>query len=381
MLHQVAPDRMRDLIPLATGLGDQGMAQAILAGTRPGIAMVDSMESPSCLFLLAPEGAFAWSYLAGDPSNVSFHQALNEWLFGSYGPEQKIAFTFLVCDAAEWAASLARVLDPRSVIPDRRLHYECVVPPASDWRNQVPSSYEIRALDRQLLHSDVTMHEKVNTWLQYNFGSEEQFLKDAFGAVAVHEERVVAWCLPDSVSRQRADIGVETESEHQQRGLAALCTCSVLEQAFDRGIEIVGWHCHHINLPSNKTAQKAGFDLQYEYPAYAIQFDPEHHRKLADVIGAEFIEQADAALAREDYVEAHMLFSRLLGFHQPVAATTFLNASRAAAMTECAEDAFRWLTLGHALEEGFNAQQLDVEEFRSLHSDPRWREMTDLLLS
>jgi len=377
MLHQVPTDKTRDLIPLAAGLADQGMAQALLEGTRPGIAMVDSVESPSSLFLLAPEGAFAWSYLAGDPSNASFHEAVNEWLFESYGPEHGIAFTFLVCDKTEWETALAKILEPRTVIPDRRLHYACAVPPVSDWRKQVPGGYEIRALDRELLHSDVVLHEKVTAWLKSNFGSEAKFLERAFGAVAVHQGEVAAWCLPDSVGNQRTDIGVETTSEHQQRGLATFCTCLVLEQAFDRGIETVGWHCHQINLPSNKTAQKTGFKLQYEYPAYAIQFDPEQHQKLADVIGVEFIEQAEAALAREDYVEAHMLFSRLLGFHQPVAATTFLNAARSAAMAKCSEDAFRWLTSGPALEEGFSSQLLDAKEFRSLHSDPRWQAITD----
>jgi len=372
MLRQVPTHSMPALLPLATKLKDQRMAQAVLAGTRPGIALTDSMKSPTCLFILAQEGAFAWTYLAGNAHVPKYHQALNRWLFESYGPKHGIAFTFLVCDGPEWQCSLPAILSPRAVVPDRRLYYECTAPPQAGWRDLVPTGYEIRELDRTLLQSDIAMHEKVSQWMAHNFGSQEKFLERAFGAVAVHDEHVVAWCLPDSVGLSRADIGVETEAEHQRRGLAHACTCLFLEMAFAEGLSAIGWHCHVINVPSNRTAVKAGFALMYEYPAYALQFDPEKQEELAQVIGVEFAEQALAMLDNQDYAGAHTLYRRLSGFHSSQDPSVLVNAARAAAGCGHVEEAFQRLAEARQICSAIDAALLAAPEFAPLREDVRW---------
>ena len=315
---------------LSMGLRDQGMALSVLSGVRPGVVVVNSVPAPTSLFIGAPEGGFAWGYLAGNPQDDRFRHELSEWLFAERGLGPNVAFSFLACDSVEWEDALAEILAPRAVIPDRRLHYECTTRPRG-WRESVPNGYEIEDLHRAFLASDVEIHPKVSEWMESNFGSVEGFLERGVGTVAVHEGNVVSWILADSLVDGLCDIGGETEEAHRRKGLAYAATCRTVEVALDRDVERVGWHCHAINLPSIRTAGKAGFELRYEYAVYLVQFDPENHEKLARIVAGEYAEAVGAALERKAYAEADALSTRMLGFVKEPEADVAYAAARAAA--------------------------------------------------
>lgn len=360
--------------PLASGLRDQSMALAVLEGTRPGIVLANDDVNPSALFIAAPEGGFVWTYLAGDPSDAAFRQDLHRWWFEDHGLGRDAAFSFLVCSDSTWEPALAAILRPRAVIPDRRLLYTCIERPKS-WRSAIPVGYSIRSIDHDLLNSDLKIPEKVSQWIDHNFGSRASFLDHGFGAVAVHNRQVIAWCLADSVVGDRSDIGVETDVAHQQKGLAYCTTCMTLEQAFDRGFKQIGWHCHLVNAPSVKTAEKVGFILQREYRAYAVHFDVEEHVNIANVIGVEFVSQATQALERGDCQESHDLLERMFRFCAPQKAAAYLLAARAAA--GCDESDIAFEKLADAVARGWSpsTDASAYPELSRLQSDPRWLDL------
>ena len=285
-MHELTHSEYPLVISLAEGLKDQRMAQAILAGTRPGVVLANSKTEPVSLFIVAPEGKLAWTYLAGDPNDDAFNKAIRDWFIDVYCPEEGIAFAFLAVDSNDWDPSVVSILTPREPIRDRRLHYTNP-PQPGEWRGSIPEGYEIRRLDRETLSTGIQMHEKVLEWLDNNFGSQEAFLGNGLGAIAIHKGEVVAWCLADSVVGNQADIGVETEEAHQRKGLAYATTCLVLEIALERGIHHLGWHCHAINIPSVKTAVKAGFEIQSEYVLYAMYIDIAKHSQLVEIVAKE----------------------------------------------------------------------------------------------
>lgn len=355
----------------SVGLRDQGMALSVLSGVRPGVVVVNDATAPTSLFVGAPEGGFAWGYLAGDPQDDWFRRELRVWLFAERGLGQNVVFSFLACDSIAWEDALAEILAPRAVIPDRRLHYECTTRPG-DWREAVPDGYEIEDLDQAFLASNVEVHPKVSEWMEANFGSVDGFLRHGVGAVGVHEGRVVSWILADSLVDGLCDIGGETEEAHQRKGLAHAATCRTVELALDRGVERVGWHCHVINLPSIRTAEKAGFELRYEYAVYPVQFDPEGHEKLVRIVAGEYAEAAGEALERKAYGEADALFTRMLGFVGGPEADVAIGAARAAAGVGDPDRAFEFLD--HAIRVGWNraGQTRTRPEFESLQQDARW---------
>ena len=359
---------------LVSELQDQSMALAVLDGTRPGIVLANSKVDPAAVFIAALEGSFAWTYLAGCTDDSTFNQDLNRWLFDEHSLGSDVAFSFLVCDNASWALALAAILRPRAVIPDRRLLYTCIQRP-EPWHSAIPAGYSISSLDQDLFDSDVEIPEKVSQWFDHNFGSRAAFLSRGFGAAAVHDDQVVAWSFADSVVGDRADIGVETDEAHQRKGLAYCTTCLTLEQAFDRGLRQIGWHCHLINVPSVKTAEKAGFQLQREYPAYAVHFDVEKHAGLANVIGGEIIGQATAALEAGSYQEAHSLFDRAFGFSINDEPDVHLLAACAAAGCNELDIAFARLASAVALGWSPPTDGSAYPELARLQSDPRWLDL------
>ena len=363
---------------LSSGLQDQGMALSVLAGIRPGVVAVNDDQAPTALFIGAPEGGFAWTYLAGGRSDRTFREELSAWLFEEHGLGSDVAFSFLACESADWEKALPGILAPRTVIPDRRLHYECTTRP-EDWRSVVPSGYRIEDIDQVLLDSDVEMHPLVSQWMTANFGSVEGFLQHGIGAVAVHEGKIVGWILADSFVEALSDIGGEIEEAHRQKGLAYTATCRTLELALDRGAERVGWHCHAINVPSVKTAETAGFELKYAYTVYPIQFDPEKHEKLVAIVAGEYVEAGNAAIASGDYASADEAFAKMLHLTPEVAPDVFHSAARAAAGAGEANRAFELLS--KAVESGWcDATQTTTQpEFVSLHQDPRWPALVDQL--
>ena len=360
-------------VNLLEGLSIHGMALSVLAGIRPGAVLTDDPDTPGAIFVAAPEGTFAWLYLAGDPTSPAFLSAIRQWVFDESGLGDDVGFAFLACDSEAWREHVPSLIEPRLMIPDRRLHYICTNPPSHP--RTCADEYTIQPLDRELLASKIQIPQAISRWLDANFGSQEGFLDHGFGAVAIHQGAAVAWCLTDSVGKTSCDIGVETEDPHRKRGLASALTSMVLNDAFSRGLQQVGWHCHAINIPSVRTAERAGFSLAREYELYPIHFDVEKHRRLVSVVAAEFAEDARAALDRGDAASANQLCTDALAFVAEDDAELLVLAARAAAACGEADRA-----LGHvkrAVASGWTAPQPGEgpAEFGGLMQDPRWQQL------
>ena len=375
-MHRLDSSDFPHVASLAQDLRDQGMAQAVLAGTRPGIVVTDDATAPTATLIAAPEGGFAWIYLAGNPDRRSFREELNAWLFEEHGLGDEVVFAFFACDDRAWETALAEVLAPRVVIPDRRLHYECSEPPTAP-PTGVPESYAIVPVDQAFLDSDTPVREEITKWMSANFGSREGFLEHGLGSVALHENRIVAWSLADSLVNGLCDIGIETDEEHRRRGLGAAVTRRTIDLAFERGATRVGWHCHAINVPSRRTAERAGFEFRYEYSVYPVQFDPEKHVQLVPIIAGELVEAGNAALERGEASEADRLFGLLLGFATDLEADVLHSAARAAAGSGAVDRAYELLDA--AVDRGWRSATHTEgrTEFESLREDPRWETLLE----
>jgi RimJ/RimL family protein N-acetyltransferase len=98
--------------------------------------------------------------------------------------------------------------------------------------------------------------------------SVEDFLQRSFGVCLLYDETIVGFCLSEYNCAGRCEVGVWTAESHRQRGLGKLMSLALVEQALQRGLSEVGWHCWADNLPSAALALSAGFVLQREYPVY-----------------------------------------------------------------------------------------------------------------
>jgi GNAT superfamily N-acetyltransferase len=228
--------------------------RAVIAGSSPGAVYVDHPEQPSAAWVSSAEGC----YLAGDPENATFVNALRDMLAVTFLAEPG-SDLYLTVDSPRWERQLAFIVPHRSLFREHRRHYTCRSV-LLDWRARLPDGYTMRHIDAQLL-AEPGLHipEHIQSWMAANWGSPAAFLANGLGACTLHGDQIVAWSLADCIAGDHCEIGIHTAPAYRRRGLASLTAAAMVEQCLAHGIVAVGWHCGEENTGSWKTAEKVGF--------------------------------------------------------------------------------------------------------------------------
>ena len=127
-----------------------------------------------------------------------------------------------------------------------------------DWRESVPDGYRVAAVDADFLGSGKKNVREVLGWVEGNWLSQSDFLSNCFGFCIIHGEAIVTSCLPDCVSGERCEIGINTEVGYRRRGLAALTVAATVSYCLDNGVGSIGWRCLANNSDSRRTDKKVG---------------------------------------------------------------------------------------------------------------------------
>jgi RimJ/RimL family protein N-acetyltransferase len=110
-------------------------------------------------------------------------------------------------------------------------------------------------------------------WMKGNWGSVENFLARGFGFCTLHGSRIVSWSVADCVSGDQCEIGIQTEPDYRQRGLAAITVAACVQHALTHGFAAVGWHCNTDNEGSQRTALRVGFVKERDYVLHEVAND------------------------------------------------------------------------------------------------------------
>jgi RimJ/RimL family protein N-acetyltransferase len=95
--------------------------------------------------------------------------------------------------------------------------------------------------------------------------SVEAFLASSFGVCLDRGEEIVGWCLSEYDQPSRCEVGIEVREPYRRQGLGTLLATALVERAWAKGIEHIGWHCWARNVASGATARSAGFELVRNY--------------------------------------------------------------------------------------------------------------------
>lgn len=262
MLAEIHPPDAADAAPLLAGLGHQLSVAAVLAGTMPGVVLVDDAVKPNSVFVSSPEGIF----IGGD-STEAFAADVRERLAATYVLERDgdLVVSF---DHDGWDRLAAAIVPELAMFRVRRRHY-LLRTDQPRRRPSPPPEVRIVPISAALLRHP-RLPDHVRSWIDGNWGGEKVFLARGFGVAAVQDERIVSWSVADCVLADHAEIGIHTVPEYRRRGLATQVTAAAVRDAFDRGLTQVGWHCNEDNPGSYRTAEAVGFTLhrRYDYVAY-----------------------------------------------------------------------------------------------------------------
>lgn len=271
MLHEIAKENYGKARPLFEGLSFQPFCMAVLAGIQPGRVFADDPEQPRTAFVNMKK---VWCFLAGEPGNDAFNQALNQAILEKRAIDQDTPAMLFTCHSGDWGGQLAAVTVPHQPVPVRRRHYTCHKL-AYDWRARVPEGFFVHRLNETLLNRPglKAPEEVVEIVEEWRAITDERF--DDFGFVAIHDAsaEVVSWTTVDCIVDGVGDAGLFTAEAYRRRGLATVTTAAAVDHGLSNGLSAVSWTCAEDNVGSIRTAEKLGFERGDDYTMYYIALD------------------------------------------------------------------------------------------------------------
>ncbi len=249
--------------PLLKGLMEYNLhINAILEGTSKGQIFVDNLDNPQSVHVLTPIGTH---YLAGYRDNKNFNKELHQKI-----PDDR--FFVLWYSPDNWESKFNVLLKKRFARKATRLYYKFKEPKIRDWKEEIPSNYHLKFLNREFIEQTKLKNiDAIREWISTEWTSFNHFFEEGFGFGLVNEEKdvIVSWSLTDYVSKEHCcEIGVTTDRNYRKKGFGILTVSATVEFCLSNGFTEIGWHCWDSNLGSITIAEKVGFELERRYFVY-----------------------------------------------------------------------------------------------------------------
>lgn len=261
--------------PLLAGLAEMHLnVTAVLNGDCPGQVYVDSPDAPRAAVLVSGDGY----YLAGEPHNLAFNNALNAFL-------PRDSYFVLFCDLEQWRPALDTILQHTYAVRAGRRYYtlrQLLVP---DWTDRLPEGFTMQPVDAALLARGLQHGDAVLEAVQCTWHTVDRFSQRGFGFCLVHGDDIASWSLCDFASGSHCEMGINTAWDYRRRGLGTLTAAATAAQAAARGFTTVGWHCWGNNAGSVGVAENVGFVQVTSYDVWINHWAAEN---VSDMTQDEF---------------------------------------------------------------------------------------------
>ena len=231
------------------------LVHAVLEGNSPGRVFVDRSQSPSSAYVIL-DGAF--HYMAGDPSNREFNDAMIASLFDEVlsGPEAQELVLFAFNDA--WRQELDALLGPHGAKRIRRKTFafnSLTFQAHAGWRDRLPEGGCVRRIDEELAAEDSDYASLVDPRTK------------RFGVCVIVDDVIASVCTAVAVGAGEVEIDIHTSETYRRHGHALRAACAFIEQAQARGLR-PNWSCWPEREASCALARKLGFVDGLDVPAH-----------------------------------------------------------------------------------------------------------------
>lgn len=252
-----------DLIEMFSYTPTQYMLKAMMAGTAPHACYIDREEAPCVCLILEGHCLF----VGGDAHSPAADKAMDHLAHALLSPSlrKELEAIRIVFPNEAWKQKLLRALPGDTVNEYPR----CVLshPAAASAACENPPHIQPITAGMAALDNFAMIREEVESTL----GSVEKFLAEGFGSALVLENRVCGFCTAEYISPGLCAAGIAVEEAHRRKGYAAQMADAFLPQSAGRGLAVY-WDCWKNNIPSYKTAERAGFGKVSDYPVLLVVF-------------------------------------------------------------------------------------------------------------
>jgi RimJ/RimL family protein N-acetyltransferase len=255
------------LRPIFGGLRYNLVVDSVIEGNTPAWVIVDTVERPQTALMWNRQDALL---LAGYPQKTKVKAALGVQIAEYIIPDAQrrcIPQLSLHYSPSAWEGQIGTILQGRRFERAYRRFYRWGSLKVA-WRQRVPSGYELRRIDRELLaDAGLTNVEQVVGWVRSFWRSEREFVEKGFGYCLLGEGEVMSWCLSVYRSGRAFELGLATVPTSRNRGFATLTAAACVAHCVERGYT-PHWHCWEDNLASIAVADKVGFEQPERYSVY-----------------------------------------------------------------------------------------------------------------
>ncbi|MNJ54432.1 GNAT acetyltransferase [compost metagenome] len=135
----------------------------------------------------------------------------------------------------------------------------------------LPQGYILHQVDDELWESlygnkfnkgHLLKNKIVESW-----NSFDDFMDRSLAFCVTYENHIVAVIVGTARFNHTLAIDIETDKEHQNKGLAFILTMKFVNECVSRGLS-AQWDCVESNIKSKKLAEKAGFELIKQQPVF-----------------------------------------------------------------------------------------------------------------
>ena len=241
----------------------QYMLRAMMAGTAPASCYADREDNPSVCIIREGHSLFVGGDAFGPAAEAALDFLCHELLTPDLRDELHVMKIMYPDDA--WKDKLTNALSGISVYEYMRSVFTHPVP------GSIPAN---PAAHIQFITADTAKLDNfsmIRDEVESTLGSFDKFLSEGFGYTLVMENKVCGFCTAEYLSAGECAIGIEVLQEYQWRGYASHMTACFLEECKRRGLTPY-WECWKNNIPSVKTAERAGFVKLADYPVLFLVF-------------------------------------------------------------------------------------------------------------
>lgn len=368
MIFELSKKKFSLVKSLFASHSNNPVIQGVIDGNNPGKIFVDNKSNPTKALLWAnTEEDF---FLIGDESDKHFNKELNNLLTKKI-PQiaKKIgeeSLTLILCNE-QWIKKLDVILAGQDYSVSTSLMYvlnDAKFLQYKRWRETIPEDCDLRSIDSTLFNKveDEGGRKFKNWW--YSF---ELFKENGLGYVLLKDNNIVSTCFACFSGGEAVEIGIVTDRNHLRKGYAFFTAAAFLEECINRKIKPI-WHTSKRNIPSQRLAEKLGFEKKKESKHYYFLYD-------------EFDNYYDKAIHHayneQKYVQAMNYFEKAIKIRKPDRFFYFHYACTLALMGE-RDEAFSklYLFLSTLTSELLQYKNFIIsnENLEVLRNDIRWEE-------
>ena len=273
MIHELPKSRFQLVSHLfSTGLKNP-VVFGVIEGNNPGKIFVDNMQNPKCALVWAQtEEDF---YLVCERTNSDFITALNSFIIEKLPKlaEQADETSFnLFFVNQELEENLNLIFKDLHYFSHKILHYELddqKYKKNAKWRDYVSKDIKLVAIDENLFSK---VRDDGDTPFQEWWHSFKIFKKNGLGYAVLVDDTIASTCFACFVGDNAVEIGIVTLPEHMRKGYGYLTAMAFLEECNKRVLTPI-WHTGIENTPSQKLAEKIGFELVARRTCYYRHYD------------------------------------------------------------------------------------------------------------